>query len=57
MFLKKDAKVKEAQKGDDALAARREEVDHMFDDLAPFMREKAVKKEKRRILQEEGIIL
>ena len=29
----------------------------MFNDLPPWQRERAIKKEKKRILQEEGIIL
>jgi hypothetical protein len=39
------------------LAARREQVEHMFDDLPPWQRERAVKKELKRIAEEEGITL
>jgi hypothetical protein len=57
MFVKKDAEAKKKSAGADAVAARREAVEHMFDDLPPFLREGKVKKEKRRILQEEGVLL
>lgn len=57
MFLKRDAAEAEKAKPAEAIEKRRQEVEHMFDDLAPFQRERAIKKEKRRILQEEGIIL
>jgi hypothetical protein len=57
MMLKKEASAKVANAPKAAVAARKEEVEHMFDDLPGFMREQKVKAEKRRILQEEGIIL
>jgi len=57
MMEKKEAAAKTANAPLAAIAARREQVEHMFDDMPGFMREKKVRQEKRRILQEEGVNL
>ena len=57
MMEKKDAAAKKQNAPKAAIAQRREEVEHMFDDMPGFMKEKKIKAEKRRILQEEGINL
>lgn len=57
MFRKKEAQKKEASKGDDALMLRSKEIEAQFADLPAWQQERAIKKEKRRILQEEGVIV
>ena len=57
MFEKRDAKAAENAKPQKEIDRRRIEVERMFDDLPGWQRENAIKKEKKRILQEEGIIL
>ena len=56
-FPSKDAEKAAAAVPAAELAAYRERVEHMFDDLPPWQREGAIKKEKKRILDEEGIQL
>ena len=57
MMEKKEAAAKKESAPMAAIARRRDEVEHMFDDLPGFMKEKKIKQEKRRILQEEGVNL
>lgn len=57
MFKKKEEESKKAKIPDLALQERAKEIVKQFADLPPWQQERAIKKEKRRILLEEGVIV
>lgn len=57
MFEKKDADKEKAKQPEKDLERRRKELEDKYSDLPGWQKERKIKAEKKRILQEEGIIL
>jgi hypothetical protein len=57
MVEEKEAKVAQKAIPTKALEQRRIQVENMFNDLPPWQRERAIKKEKKRIEETEGVAL